>query len=130
MLDRLRAEAATQEARVARQSEEAAAERARLVAETERLSDALERVQAERTAATDSLADLTTRFASLGESSVFVSVAALQAVRAQFDSLADEFARHGDVVALAMSDAGRCTVDQLLSDARPESDKTDAVASV
>jgi Skp family chaperone for outer membrane proteins len=129
MLDRLRADAATLEARLARQSEEAAAERARLVAETEQLSTQLSRAQTERAAAAESLADLTARFSSLGESSVIVSVAALQAVRAQFDSLADEFARHGDVVALAMSDAGRCTVDQLLSEGRSEADEAGALAS-
>jgi hypothetical protein len=120
MLDRQRAETASLEARLVRLSDETAAERARLVAETERLSTLLEQALSERAAATESLADLTTRFASLGESSVIVSVAALQAMRAQFDSLAEEFAKHGDVVALAMSDAGRCTVERLLSDARPE----------
>jgi Skp family chaperone for outer membrane proteins len=129
MLDRLRADAATLEARLVRHTEEGSAERARLVAETERLASLLQRAQTERAAAAESLADLTARFASLGESSVIVSVAALQAVRAQFDSLADEFARHGDIVALAMSDAGRCTVDRLLSDARPEADEFGILAS-
>jgi len=110
----------TLEARLARLTEEAAAERARLVVETERLAELLSRARAERAAAADSLADLTARYARLGESSVVVSVTALQAVQAQFDSLADEFARHGDVVSLAMSDAGRCTVERLLSAARPD----------
>jgi hypothetical protein len=120
MLDRQRADAATLEARLARVTEEAGAERTRLVAETERLSGDLARALAERAAAVESLADLTARYATLGETSVIVSVAALEAVQAQFDSLADEFARHGDVVALAMSDAGRCSVERLLSDGRPE----------
>jgi len=120
MVDRQRADAATLEARVARLTEEAAAERARLGAETARLGQLLAQAQADRAAAADSLADLTARFSSLGETSVIVSVAALQAVQAQFGSLADEFVRHGDVVALAMSDAGRCTVERLITAARPE----------
>lgn len=120
VVDRQRAEAATLEARVARLTDEGAAERARLTGEAERLGEQLARAQAERTAAADSLADLTARYATLGETSVIVSVAALQAVRAQFDSLADEFARHGDVIALAMSDAGRCTVDEMIDANRTE----------
>lgn len=120
MLGQQRADAGALEARVARLAEEAAAERTRLVAETERLTTLLSQARTERAAAADSLADLTARFESLGESAVIVSVAALQAVQAQFASLGTEFARHGDIVALAMSDAGRCTVERLIGAAWPE----------
>lgn len=129
VVDRQRAETATMNARLTRLSEEGSAERERLLAEIERLSTALDRARAERATATESLTDLTARFTSMTESSVIVSVAALQAVRAQFDSLAEEFARHGDVVALAMSDAGRCTVDRMLSDGQTEADPVDLLSS-
>lgn len=118
MLDRHRADAAALEARLARLTEDTAAEQGRLVAETERLAGLLAQAQAERADALDGLADLTARFSGLGETSVIVSVAALQAVQAQFDSLAAEFVHHGDIVALAMSDAGRCTVERLITSAR------------
>jgi hypothetical protein len=120
VIDRQRADMATQEAKFARLSEDAAADRVQLAAEALRLTELVERARAERAIAAENLADVTTRFASLGETCVIVQVAALEAMRAQFDSLADEFVRHGDVVALAMSDAGRCAVDQLLADGQPD----------
>ena len=118
MIDRQRADVAIVEAKFARLADEAAAERAQLATEAARLAELLERARAERAAATASLAEFTARFSSLGETSIIVPVAALEAMQAQFASLGDEFARHGDVVALAMSDAGRCAVDEILAGGR------------
>lgn len=120
LVDRLTSEAAMLGTRLRQQDHEAFIEQTRLREEAERLSAAAARAEAELAIANAEREALRSRPADPGCGRVVVPVATLHALRNQFEVLSDELAAGGGVIAQVMSEIGRCTISQAISDAMPK----------
>jgi DNA repair exonuclease SbcCD ATPase subunit len=118
MMNQLTSEAATLKAQLEQNAQQARAERTRLTERSERLSASLEQAQAPLGVATAELETLRNRSAELDDACVMVPIATLRALRDQFEFVSNELAIRGGVVAQAMSEIGRCAIEQTIVDAR------------
>jgi hypothetical protein len=117
MIERQKSEVAALQATLDRKAQDGVRERGEFGREIERLKAAIEQAELERIIIADDLETTRTRLAGLAEASVIAPAATLHALRAQFDSLAGEFVKRGDLISQVMSDIGRCTIDQVLAQA-------------
>jgi len=100
----------------------AAAERATFAAERSRLLGLMQDAEARLVGMTAELDEFKTAVDKFNETAVAVPIEILRLAPAQFDFLADGFARKGDVISQAMSEIGGCALDQVLAGTdRPES---------
>lgn len=120
LVDRLTSEAAMLSTQLEQQAQEALIERSRFTEESEHLSGCVEQAEAQLAAANADIDELRSKLAHADDTLATVPIASLRAIRTQFESLADEFAKRGDVVSQVMSDIGRCAIDQAIRDATPE----------
>jgi len=97
----------------------AEAERSQFAVEALRLQDLADEAEAHRAEVEAELAELRAAFDALGDSMVMVPVETLRLAHAQFDHLADSFARNGDIISQTICDIGTCTIEQALSRGRP-----------
>jgi len=65
------------------------------------------------------LDELRTPFAELSDTVVAVPTEQLRLARAQFDFLADGFAKNGDVISQTICEIGRCAIEQALAGNKP-----------
>jgi len=109
------AEAARQaEADRAEATRRAEIDRAAFVEETLRLSAMVEDAESRFAKTSAELDELRTPFAELSDAVVAVPTEQLRLARAQFDFLADGFAKNGDVISQTICEIGRCAIEQAL----------------
>jgi hypothetical protein len=65
------------------------------------------------------LDELRTPFAELSDTVVAVPTEQLRLARAQFDFLADGFAKNGDVISQTICEIGRCAIEHALAGDEP-----------
>jgi chromosome segregation ATPase len=118
-LDNLNAEVAALKGQLAEATRQAESDRAscaeqadQLLARTEDAEVRLAKVNAE-------LDELRAPFAELSDTVVAVPTEQLRLARAQFDFLADGFAKNGDVISQTICEIGRCAIEQALSGNEP-----------
>ena len=97
----------------------AEAERTQFAVEALRLQDLADEAGAHRAEVQAELAELRATFDALGDSMVMVPVETLRVAHAQFDHLAESFARDGDIISQTICDIGTCTIAQALSRGQP-----------
>ena len=97
----------------------AEAERTQFAVEALRLQDVADEAEAHRAEVQAELAELRATFDALGDSMVMVPVETLRVAHAQFDHLAESFARDGDIILQTICDIGTCTIAQALSRGQP-----------
>jgi chromosome segregation ATPase len=115
-----RAEAARQaESDRAEAARRAEVERAAFAEKTLRLSAMVEDAESRFAKVNAELDELRTPFAELSHTVVAVPVERLRLARAQFDFLADGFAKHGDVISQTICEIGRCAIEQALAGTEP-----------
>ena len=97
----------------------AEAERTQFAVEALRLQDVADEAEAHRAEVQAELAELRATFDALGDSMVMVPVETLRVAHAQFDHLAESFARGGDIISQTICEIGTCTIAQALSRGQP-----------
>jgi len=117
--DNLNAEIASLKAQLAEAARQAEIDRASFDEEEHRLSTKAEDAEARLAKANAELDELRTPFAELSDTVVAVPTEQLRLARAQFDFLADGFARHGDVISQTICEIGRCAIEQALGGSEP-----------
>jgi chromosome segregation ATPase len=90
-------------------------DRAAFAEKTLRLSAMVEDAESRFAKATAELDELRTPFAELSHTIVAVPIEQLRLARAQFDFLADGFAKNGDVISQTICEIGRCAIEQALA---------------
>ena len=94
-------------------------DRAAFAEKTLRLSAMVEDAETRFAKAGAELDELRTPFAELSHTVVAVPVEQLRLARAQFDFLADGFAKNGDVISQTICEIGRCAIEQALAGTEP-----------
>ena len=117
--DRLLADAEALRVQLADSAMQAEAEQARLEEEARQLSAKADDAQAQLAKATAELGALRNSLDST--TAVTVPLETLRLARAQFDFLAEGFARNGDVISLTICEIGGCAIDQALGSRKPDS---------
>jgi len=117
--DNLNAEIASLKAQLAEAARQAEIDRASFDEEEHRLSTKAEDAEARLAKVNAELDELRTPFAELSDTVVAVPTEQLRLARAQFDFLADGFARHGDVISQTICEIGRCAIEQALGGSEP-----------
>jgi chromosome segregation ATPase len=84
-----------------------------------RLSAMVEDAEARFAKTSAELDELRTPFAELSDAVVAVPTEQLRLARAQFDFLADGFAKNGDVISQTICEIGRCAIEQALAGTAP-----------
>jgi chromosome segregation ATPase len=90
-------------------------ERAAFAEKTLQLSAMVEDAENRFAKANAELDELRTPFAELSHTVVAVPIEQLRLARAQFDFLADGFAKNGDVISQTICEIGRCAIEQALA---------------
>jgi len=106
----------TQLADAVRQAE---IDRASFTEEAHRLSARAEDAESRLAKVNAELDELRTPFAELSDTVVAVPTEQLRLARAQFDFLADGFAKNGDVISQTICEIGRCAIEQALAGNKP-----------
>jgi len=83
-----------------------------------------EDAQARLTKVNAELDELRTPFAELSDTVVAVPTEQLRLARAQFDFLADGFAKNGDVISQTICEIGRCAIEQAIAGSEPAKEST------
>jgi chromosome segregation ATPase len=117
--DNLNSEIASLKAQLAEAARQAEIDRASFAEEEHRLSTKAEDAEARLAKVNAELDELRTPFAELSDTVVAVPTEQLRLARAQFDFLADGFARHGDVISQTICEIGRCAIEQALGGSEP-----------
>jgi chromosome segregation ATPase len=117
--DDLNSEIAALKAQLAEAARQAEIDRASSAEEEHRLSTKAEDAEARLAKVNAELDELRTPFAELSDTVVAVPTEQLRLVRAQFDFLADGFARNGDVISQTICEIGRCAIEQALAGSEP-----------
>jgi protein required for attachment to host cells len=117
--DNLNSEMASLKAQLAEAARQAEIDRASFAEEEHRLSTRAEDAEARLAKVNAELDELRTPFAELSDTVVAVPTEQLRLARAQFDFLADGFARHGDVISQTICEIGRCAIEQALTGSEP-----------
>ena len=122
-VDALKAQLAEAERRAEIDQAEAArraeVDRAAFAEKTLRLSAMVEDAESRFVKVNAELEELRTPFAELSHTVVAVPVEQLRLARAQFDFLADGFAKNGDVISQTICEIGRCAIEQALAGNAP-----------
>jgi hypothetical protein len=84
-----------------------------------RLSAMVEDAESRFAKTSAELDELRTPFAELSDAVVAVPTEQLRLARAQFDFLADGFAKNGDVISQTICEIGRCAIEQALDGTGP-----------
>jgi chromosome segregation ATPase len=113
--DNLNSEIAALKAQLAEAARQAEIDRASFAEEEHRLSTKAEDAEARLAKVNAELDELRTPFAELSDTVVAVPTEQLRLARAQFDFLADGFARNGDVISQTICEIGRCAIEQALA---------------
>ena len=114
------AEAARQaEADRAEAARSAEIDRAAFAENALRLSAMVEDAESRFAKTSAELDELRTPFAELSDAVVAVPTEQLRLARAQFDFLADGFAKNGDVISQTICEIGRCAIEQALAGTTP-----------
>jgi chromosome segregation ATPase len=95
------------------------ADRAAFAEKTLRLSAMVEDAENRFAKVNAELDELRTPFAELSHTVVAVPVEQLRLARAQFDFLADGFAKNGDVISQTICEIGSCAIGQAMAGAEP-----------
>jgi chromosome segregation ATPase len=106
----------SQLAEAARQTE---ADRSAFAEEAHRLSAMVDDAEGRLTRVNAELEGLRTPFAELSDTVVAVPIELLRLARAQFDFLADGFAKNGDVISQTICEIGRCAIAQAIAGSEP-----------
>jgi hypothetical protein len=117
--DNLNSEIASLKAQLAEAARQAEIDRASFAEEEHRLSTKAEDAEARLAKVNAELDELRTPFAELSDTVIAVPTEVLRLARAQFDFLADGFARHGDVISQTICEIGRCAIEQALGGSEP-----------
>lgn len=117
--DNLNSEIASLKAQLAEAARQAEIDRAFFAEEEHRLSTKAEDAEARLAKVNAELDELRTPFAELSDTVVAVPTEQLRLARAQFDFLADGFARNGDVISQTICEIGRCTIEHALTGSEP-----------
>jgi len=112
-------EAAALRARLADAVRQAEIDRASLTEQAHRLSARAEDAESRLAKVNAELDELRTPFAELSDTVVAVPTEQLRLARAQFDFLADGFAKNGDVISQTICEIGRCAIEQALAGNKP-----------
>jgi chromosome segregation ATPase len=104
------------QAEAARRAE---ADRAAFAEKTLRLSAMVEDAESRFAKLNAELDELRTPFAELSHTVVAVPVEQLRLARAQFDFLADGFAKNGDVISQTICEIGSCAIGQAMAGTEP-----------
>ena len=117
--DNLNSEIASLKAQLAEVARQAEIDRASFAEEEHRLSTKAEDAEARLAKVNVELDELRTPFAELSDTVVAVPTEQLRLARAQFDFLADGFARNGDVISQTICEIGRCAIEHALTGSEP-----------
>jgi chromosome segregation ATPase len=117
--DNLHAEIESLRAQLAETVRQAESDRASFAEKTLRLSAMTEDAEDRFAKANAELEELRTPFAELSHTVVAVPINQLRLARAQFDFLADGFAKNGDVISQTICEIGRCAIEQTLAGTAP-----------
>jgi chromosome segregation ATPase len=117
--DNLNSEIAALKAQLAEAARQAEVDRASFAEEEHRLSTKAEDAEARLAKVNSELDELRTPFAELSDTVVAVPTEQLRLARAQFDFLADGFARNGDVISQTICEIGRCAIEHALAGSEP-----------
>jgi chromosome segregation ATPase len=117
--DNLHAEIESLRAQLAETVRQAEIDRASFAEKTLRLSAMTEDAEDRFAKANAELEELRTPFAELSHTVVAVPIDQLRLARAQFDFLADGFAKNGDVISQTICEIGRCAIEQALAGTGP-----------
>ena len=112
-------EAAALRAQLADAVRQAEIDRASLTEQAHRLSARAEDAESRLAKVNAELDELRTPFAELSDTVVAVPTEQLRLARAQFDFLADGFAKNGDVISQTICEIGRCAIEQALAGNKP-----------
>jgi len=94
-------------------------DRASFTEEAHRLSAIAEDAESRLAKVNAELDELRSPFAELSDTVVAVPTEQLRLARAQFDFLADGFAKNGDVISQTICEIGRCAIEQALAGNKP-----------
>ncbi|MFC0240211.1 hypothetical protein [Rhodopseudomonas telluris] len=111
----LREEVAPQQRALAALQDRLASAETEFAAERARLLERIMRAEGRVAEADGELRRLRGQLAPLGRSHAVVAVETLRLLRGQFDALAQELQRGGDLVSGAMCQVGICAIDQTLA---------------
>jgi chromosome segregation ATPase len=117
--DNLNSEIASLKAQLAEAARQAEIDRASFAEEEHRLSTKAEDAEARLAKVNAELDELRTPFAELSDTVVAVPTEQLRLARAQFDFLADGFAKNGDVISQTICEIGRCAIEHALAGSEP-----------
>ena len=117
--ENLSSEAAALRAQLADAVRQAEIDRASLTEQAHRLSARAEDAESRLAKVNAELDELRTPFAELSDTVVAVPTEQLRLARAQFDFLADGFAKNGDVISQTICEIGRCAIEQALPGNKP-----------
>jgi chromosome segregation ATPase len=117
--DNLNSEIASLKAQLAEAARQAEIDRASFAEEEHRLSTKAEDAEARLAKVNAELDELRTPFAELSDTVVAVPTEQLRLARAQFDFLADGFAKNGDVISQTICEIGRCAIEHALAVGEP-----------
>jgi chromosome segregation ATPase len=117
--DNLNSEIASLKAQLAEAARQAEIDRAFFAEEEHRLSTKAEDAEARLAKVNAELDELRTPFAELSDTVVAVPTEQLRLARAQFDFLADGFAKNGDVISQTICEIGRCAIEHALTGSEP-----------
>jgi chromosome segregation ATPase len=120
--DNLNSEIASLKAQLAEAVRQAEVDRASFAEEEHRLSTKAEDAEARLAKVNAELDELRTPFAELSDTVVAVPTEQLRLARAQFDFLADGFAKNGDVISQTICEIGRCAIEHALTGSEPASE--------
>jgi len=112
-------EAAALKAQLTDAARQAEIDRASFTEEAHRLSARAEDAESRLAKVNAELDELRTPFAELSDTVVAVPTEQLRLARAQFDFLADGFAKNGDVISQTICEIGRCAIEQALAGTKP-----------
>jgi chromosome segregation ATPase len=115
--ENLSSEAASLRAQLSDAARQAEIDRASFTEEAHRLSARAEDAESRLAKVNAELDELRTPFAELSDTVVAVPTEQLRLARAQFDFLADGFAKNGDVISQTICEIGRCAIEQALAGA-------------
>ncbi len=117
--ENLNTEAAALKAQLTAAARQAEIDRASFTEEAHRLSARAEDAESRLAKVNAELDELRTPFAELSDTVVAVPTEQLRLARAQFDFLADGFAKNGDVISQTICEIGRCAIEQALAGTKP-----------
>ena len=113
-LEALRSQLTDLTAQAAAERDAFEAERTGFEAERGRLLSLMQQAESHIGGVTAELATLKASVDAFNETAVTVPIEMLRLARAQFDHLADGFAKNGDLISQAMSEIGGCALEQAL----------------